>query len=425
MAARGRVTGHIRPNKGKRGTVWYARIRQVDEHGQVHQLHRALGEAWTGKGRPPAGYLSKRAAKEMLDELIVKVRNGEVELRRRPGEPPAAGPTFAQAAEAWLWYLENVKKDDWSTVKDYAAVIRLHLGPEFGERPLGEISSKEIKAYAERKLAEGRLSPRSITRHLVVLHGTFERAEIEPNPASAKRVPRPRPKDDGDYSAYEPDELKLLAAAAASDRQFATLLLTAAYTGMRQGELIALTWGDVDFLAGLLYVRRSWSSKEGRMKTTKGKRMRSVPLIADAEEALARLKERERFTENGDWVFIDSKGDRLDAARLRRQWYATRKRADVPKLRFHDLRHTLGTIGARAWDPYTLQAYMGHQDASTTARYVHRRPRRHDAEVLQRAFDEGASPPISPPPARDARVNRERSEPGVTESPQHDGNPAQ
>jgi integrase len=281
--------------------------------------------AGLGGPRPPArGLLHEAHGERRAAELLVKAANGELPEQREQRDK-ALGPTFAQAAEGYLWYLENVKRDDFSTVADYRTVVRLHLGPEFGERRLREITVKHVKGYKERLLAERRLSPRSIVRCLVVLHGIFDRAEIEPNPASAKLVPRPRVVYDGSFQAYEPEEVKLLAAAAA-DRQEATLILTAAYTGLRQGELLALKWSDVDFVGGLLHAQRSWSAKEGKTKTTKGKTVRSVPMAPEVVEALARLKERPHFTGDDDYVFIDSKGDRRDTARVRRQWYATRKR---------------------------------------------------------------------------------------------------
>ncbi len=116
----------------------------------------------------------------------------------------------------------------------------------------------------------------------------------------------------------------------------------------------------------------------------KGKRVRSVPMMPEVMDALARLKEREHFTEGGDLVFCSEVGQHLDHFTLRKRYYATLERAGLRRVRFHDLRHAFGT--AAITDPYAVQSYMGHQHYSTTQRYLHHKPRREDAAALQEAF---------------------------------------
>ena len=162
---------------------------------------------------------------------------------------------------------------------------------------LDAVTPDLVDAYKERLIKEGRLSNRTITRHLTVLHGIFKRAKrvwgIADNPASADLVERPKVTYTGEFDTFDRDELERLFVAA-EDEQDAAIYKVAAFTGLRQGELLALRWSDVDFVDGLLHVRRNFTG--GREKVPKGKRVRSVPMMPEVIDALAKLKERDDFT---------------------------------------------------------------------------------------------------------------------------------
>jgi integrase len=244
-------------------------------------------------------------------------------------------------------------------------------------------------------IAEGRLSSRVIVRHLTVLHGVFKRAArvwgLERNPASAELVERPRVMYTGEFDTFTGAEVELLATAAA-DEQDAAIYRTAAFTGLRQGELLALRWADVDFVGGLLHVRRNYTDR--REKMPKGKRVRSVPMTSPVVDALARLKERGFLAEDADLVFCNTAGEHLDSWALRRRYYRALKKAGLRRVRFHDLRHCFGSAAITKLDPYAVQSYMGHQHYSTTQRYLHHKPRPQDAQALHEAF--GVQPQIAP-----------------------------
>jgi integrase len=131
--------------------------------------------------------------------------------------------------------------------------------------------------------------------------------------------------------------------------QLAELLRVAAYTGLRRGELVALRWRDVRWSERVLVVERALSADvEG---ATKGRRIRYVPLGDQALGALDRLSRRTNFTSADDYVFANVAGDRLDPSALRRRYVAARDEAGLPPLRFHDLRHTAGTLLTRRAGP--------------------------------------------------------------------------
>jgi integrase len=266
-------------------------------------------------------------------------------------------------------------------------VIEGYLRDEFSSLPIEDVTPDQIDAYKERLIAGGKLSNRTIVRHLTVLHGIFKRAKrvwgLSDNPASADLVERPRVVYTGEFDTFDGTEVDQLATAA-DNPQDAAIYKAAAFTGLRMGELLALRWGDVDFLDGLRHVRRNYTG--GSEKMPKGKRVRSVPMMPAVVDRLATLKEREHFTGDEDLVFASQVGAHLDSFALRRRYYRALERAELRRIRFHDLRHAFGSAAIKTLDPYAVQSYMGHQHYSTTQRYLHHQPRREDAARLADAF---------------------------------------
>jgi integrase len=200
---------------------------------------------------------------------------------------------------------------------------------------------------------------------------------------------------------------------AEEDAQFGELLRIAAYTGLRRGELVALRWHDVRWSERVLVVERALSGDvEG---TTKGGRVRYVPLGDQALGALDRLSRRRSFTAAGDYVFATIAGDRPDPSALRRRFIAARDAAGLP-LRFHDLRHTAGTLLTRVLDPVTVRDVLGHADLKTTERYLHAVRASRLSDAATRAFTIEPSPDRGPTPHRDLHV-LERRPPRATAPP--------
>jgi integrase len=294
---------------------------------------------------------------------------------------------FADAAAEYLRYVGDVRQIGAKTLRDYRGVVDGYLLEEFGDLRLEDVTPEAIERYRDRLLEEGKLSNRTIVRHLAVLHGIFKRAKrawgLAENPAAAELVERPRVVYTGVFDTFNRSEIERLAAAAESE-QDAALYRVAAFTGLRTGELFALRWENVAFLDGLLHVRRNYTG--GEEKIPKGKRVRSVPMMPAVVDALARLKERERFTEDRDLVFCSELGEHLDYFAHLDRYKAALRRAKLRAIRFHDLRHAFGTAAITRLDPHAVQSYMGHQHYSTTQRYLHHKPRREDAAALAEAF---------------------------------------
>ena len=171
---------------------------------------------------------------------------------------------------------------------------------------------------------------------------------------------------------------------AAASEQDAAIYLTAAFTGLRRGELIALRWRDVGFAGSVIRVRGNYAG--GSVTSPKSGKVRSVPMAPDVAQALASLGGRKDWSSDDDLVFAGEAGGYLDGSALRRRYTAALKRAGLRPLRFHDLRHTFGTRMIAHADIRRVQEWMGHADIKTTMRYLHYAPSADEAALAAKAF---------------------------------------
>jgi integrase len=390
-------SGHAFRVERKRGSIWYAKYRLPDGR----QVQKRIGPAWSERGRPPAGYFTKRLAEDWLRDVLDQARRGTLVGMVR------TGATFADAAAEFLRYAERDRALKPSTLRGYRSIIDAHLLPAFSPRRLEDITASDIELWRSTLAGVGgggrrrrephsqdgmgrvqtprALSNNSKNRIVILLHGIFARAckvyGLSINPVAG--VERHPVRLAGDIEVFSPEEVWALARAATSEQDRA-LLLTAAFTGLRMGELIALHWRDVDFAGSVLRVRASYAV--GALTAPKSGKVRSVPLAPDVAQALAMLSQRERFTGDDELVFPGELGGFLDDSALRRRYKAALKCAGLRALRFHDLRHTFGTRMIAKADIRRVQEWMGHADIQTTMRYLHYAPREGDAQLVAEAF---------------------------------------
>ena len=362
----------------------------------------------SGKGRRPVGtgalFVRTDAAgretwygKWRAGRRQVKRRLG---LRRRPGTSagltrrqaetalreaitlagarplPEERLTFAEAATRYVDHVERVLERKPSTVQDYRSILRRHFEPFFANRALEGVTVQLASDYAAAKSAEG-LSPKTVANHLRLLHALFshavKRGWTHTNPVAG--VDRPRTSGaDPDIRFLTQDEIDALISATPDDPLGNTdkaLYLTAGLTGLRQGELIALRWRDIDWSAGLIRVRRSFT--RGRFGSPKSRRSnRAVPMAPRVADRLATQLQASAYPGDADLVFgHPHTGGPYDASLMRKRFYRALSRAQVRRVRFHDLRHTFGTRMAAAGAPLrAIQEWMGHSNYQTTLIYA-------------------------------------------------------
>jgi integrase len=378
----------------KRGPVWYAKWRIYDptRPGEPKQIQRALGPAWMARSRPAAGFLTRKSANAALDAILV-------DARREVVAAITEGVTFARAADEWLRHGEYERQLKPSTLRDYRSAVSLHLIPTFGHRELQTISPKDIEQWLAGYIrSTGHV--RQARKLLAVIHGIFERArrvwDVQPNPAVVVDKPRLR-YDATEFHFFSPEEVWALARAAENDRD-AALFLTAAFAGLRRGECLALRWRDIDFERQSIRVQRSISGTE--ITVPKSGRGRVVPMAQDLAQALARLADARGAIGLDDLVFAGDGGTPLDGSALRRRYKKALGRAGLRDLRFHDLRHTIGSLAIQRASIIQVQAWLGHADVKTTARYLHYKSQAGEADLLAQAFavPGGSAPPSAQPP---------------------------
>jgi integrase len=380
------ISGHVFKRKGKRGVVWYAKYRLPDGR----QQKKRLGPAWTEKTAPPDGCFTKGKAEAHLDELLRQARDGSL-----PGLIKT-GKTFTDATAEWLTYCENVRDCKPSTMRDYRNMVRV-LDRQFGKRKVEAITTEDIDLW----ISGYGGSNRTRQKYLVCLGSIFKRAMrvygLPRNPADL--VERPRVRRAAKIDVLRPEEVLALVRASESD-QDAAIFHTAAFAGLRMGELLALRWRDVDFTRRTIHVRENWT--QGETTTPKGGTERAVPMAEEVAERLARLGQRQHFTTDDDLVFCTSRGQHVGYKSLKERYRAALRAADLREdFRFHNLRHTFGSTVIRHADSREVMEWMGHADLTTTRRYLAFVDREDAAKRVSEAFrlEEPQESPTTAPAA--------------------------
>ena len=292
--------------------------------------------------------------------------------------------------ERWLVdsVLDTVRP---TTYERYEQIVRIHVRPALGSVKLKNLTPVHVRGLYREKLEAG-LSARTVQYIHVTLHKALKQAVqdglIPRNATEAVKAPQVRREEMRPLSA---EQVKVLLEVARGDRLEALYVL-AIHTGLRQGELLGLKWEDVDLESGTLRVRRTLvTAKGGPVLTapkTKGSR-RSVKLTQGAVEALRshlkhQLQEIDRagslWRENG-LMFASESGEPLDRRYLTSCRYkALLKRAELPMIRFHDLRHTCATLLlSKNVNPKIVSEMLGHASiAITLDTYSHVLPNMRD-----------------------------------------------
>lgn len=331
---------------------------------------------WRGQRKAKFFGANKTLARDFAKKLEAKLKWAEVSGEALVlSQPEQAMPALRSYLQDWLSTYAKVHCKP-STYRGYKRAVEQHLIPAFGDHFLHLLKREDVKRLVA-KLAADQKAKGTIINCLVPLKAAYNQAKedglVTFNPAERLGRLLKLSRDRREYiQPLNREELEsMLEVAETKYPSLYPILLCAARTGLRQGELIGLQWGDIDFRGGFVEVRRGVVL--GEITTTKSKKIRRVDLSPQLLAVLQRLREIRQLEamsageEVSPWVFLSPEGHRWDDRNLRRGFYDCLDKAGVRQVRFHDLRHTYASLMAEAGaPPKYVQEQLGHSSIQVT-----------------------------------------------------------
>lgn len=279
------------------------------------------------------------------------------------------------AEDVWLPHKEASGRVRAHVLDEYRSAFRAHIFPAFGDKRLSDVSALDVERFFD-DLARAGKAPYTILNIRKPLNGIFDHATkkrlVPYNPVAATTPPEQKARRKRRVPTLA-DVWRLADEAPSDDDR--NLILGAAFSGLRQSELLGLRWANVYLQAGDEYVRVVEQYYQGRhvpmAKTAEGNR--EVPLDKDGADVFRQQTMSARPNPLG-LVFPSIKGAHVRASNWnRRVWQPMRERARVPEIDFHDLRaFYVSTIRAANLDPAWTMTLAGHADERTHDGYTHR-----------------------------------------------------
>jgi integrase len=305
--------------------------------------------------------------------------------------------SLATFFDQWLSaYAPNRLKP--STAERYEQLARLYIKPAIGKLTMRQIRPYHIELCCQEVTAQGRSSTTALRvyslLHLVLRQAVRKWQLLPRNPAEAVERPKaPKPQ------TTTPNLMELAKLLQLGDTNpLGMIFRFAALTGMRRGEVLALRWSDVDFVAGTVSVRgsvRRLSKGRGmiRMTPKRDTSVRQLELSGEVSELLKEQRRRqlqEKMRERLDYVdegvvFANPLGGYRDPDHITRTWKKLARSAGLGDIRLHDLRHSLATrlleLGVEA---KVVQEILGHSSYSTTMNIYSHVSRSLQADAMKR-----------------------------------------
>ncbi|MBN2026601.1 MAG: site-specific integrase [Actinobacteria bacterium] len=270
---------------------------------------------------------------------------------------------FSEFCERFLKAKKGRVKD--LTLTFYKMTINNYLKPYLGDMRLSEITPSKVNSLIEYLSDNGKsitTQGKAMRTLRVILRWAVTLELIPRDPTAAIRVPKTRRKE---LTIITPEQYKKLLSACAEDLY--DLVAIAGLAGLRQGEIVALRWKDIDFEYGVIRVMRNYFPGHGFSDLKTASSRRAVPIVATLDEILRLRYQEQKKLPPDALVFPNSKGKPLDRARFFPRFKEALKKAELPDMSFHDLRHFYASLGiASGMDPKALQVAMGHSSIQVT-----------------------------------------------------------
>lgn len=348
---------------GKKYEWWEARYTAGVDPGTGKQIQRTI----TGK--------TQKEVAQKLKEITLAVDTGTYIAPSKQ--------TVGQWLDTWAdTYLGGVKP---FTVVSYKGQINNHIKPAIGAVRLEALDTATVQRLyndlANERDGKPGLSPKSIKNVHGVLHKALQQAVanglIRANPADACTLPRIvkaeiRPLDEVQTKAF---------IEAIKGHEFETLYTVTLFTGMREGEVLGLTWDCIDFSAGTIYIKQQLQREKKAggqyqlvsLKNDKPRSITPAPWVMEIlhkhrqKQAAAQLRAGKLWNNPQGFVFTNEIGGHLVSWTVTKKYKRVVAQIGRPDARFHDLRHSYAVASIRAGDDIkTVQDNLGHATASFT-----------------------------------------------------------
>ncbi len=331
---------------------------------------------WQGKRKAKAFGNNEKSAQLFAEKMAYRLKEAEQEGHVVSfGDSPKTMPTVKEYLTKWqeTYAKPNCKP---STYRGYARAIEQVLIPQFGHVPLNELEREHIRTLIADLTQQGK-ARNTIENNLVPLKAVYYQAMedglVTTNPAARLgRIFRRKKDRRAGIAPLDREEVHHLLNTVNETLPYVyPLILCALRTGLRQGELIGLQWGDLDFHGGFCEVRRGVVL--GQETTPKSHKIRRVDLSQQLQATLKSVKELRQLEamaegrELAPWVFLDKRGNRWKERHLRRVWVRCLDTAGLRQVRFHDLRHTYASeLAEQGAPPKYVQLQLGHSSIQVT-----------------------------------------------------------
>lgn len=350
-------------SKDGKKTVYYVKFERI-EGDKVKQVWQRVGT-------------NKKEAQAECDRINDEINKGTFQ--------PAPDITFKEFAEEWEKTHETKVRE--RTMLGYKGHLK-RLTPHFGQYKLRQINPEQIEKFLAELSKEG-ISPATVGKYLrtlkVVLNTACAWGRLAKNPAQYIKPPKVEKKE---FDFYTPAEIATLINASLPEHK--ALIMTACLTGMRRGELLGLTWDDIDFHSNTIHVRQAlFNGKVSQLKSQYSRRKIAMPESLAKELKIHQTRQAVELESNEyNLVFTSKsvlrsesreilrdangksrhKGTPMDGHNMvRRIFEPTAKLAELRRIRFHDLRHSFASmLIAQGENIKYIQKVMGHSSIQVT-----------------------------------------------------------